>query len=279
MSKYTTQVRFICETEAGLFESTGASNVDQVLNGSWNKIFTTKAPIFEESHRAELCKKILKHYYLREIGCETTGIWKLWMNTRFDEIMPYYNQLYKSETLEFEPFEDVNRKTTHEKNNQGTSNDTADSTFDSTVKDTETNTTDQTINTTQNTDQNTTDNLNRWDKFADTPQGGLEGVESGEYLTDARNITEDRSGNTTTDVTGKQTGNTEYTGEQNETRNDVGHNENDRQYRDQEDFDELVKGKQGSASYSQMLEEYRKTFLNIDMMIIREFEDLFLQLW
>ena len=42
---------------------------------------------------------------------------------------------------------------------------------------------------------------------------------------------------------------------------------------------EHVKGKQGAGSYSSMLIEYRKTFLNIDMDIIEDLSDLFMLLW
>ena len=112
MSKYTTEVRFICESKSGLSESKGFGSVDEVLNSSWDKIFTSKVSFFDEEYRGVLCKKILKHYYLREIGCETVGIWLLWMNTKLEEIMPYYNKLYESELIKFNPMYDVdwNRK-------------------------------------------------------------------------------------------------------------------------------------------------------------------------
>ena len=113
MSKYTTEVRFICESKSGLENSKGCDDVDEILNNSWNKIFTTKTEIFDENYRAVICKKILKHYYLREICSETVGIWKLWLNTRLEEILPYYNQLYKSALLEFNPLYDVNVTRTH----------------------------------------------------------------------------------------------------------------------------------------------------------------------
>lgn len=46
-----------------------------------------------------------------------------------------------------------------------------------------------------------------------------------------------------------------------------------------EDYLETVQGKNGGASYSKLLMEYRETFLNIDMMVIDNLEDLFMQLW
>ena len=46
-----------------------------------------------------------------------------------------------------------------------------------------------------------------------------------------------------------------------------------------EDYIESISGKQGSASYSKLLTEFRNTFLNIDMMVIEELSDLFMYLW
>ena len=49
MSKYTTEVRFICESKSGLTESKGCDKVDEVLENSWNKIFTTNCAFFDET--------------------------------------------------------------------------------------------------------------------------------------------------------------------------------------------------------------------------------------
>ena len=127
MSKYTTEVRFICESKAGLSESTGCDNVDDIISKSWDKIFTSKAVFFDEKYRSVLCQKILKHYYLREIGSETVGIWKLWLNTRLEEIMPLYNQLYKSALIEFNPLYDVDLKRTHNRKIDSSKQDTGTS--------------------------------------------------------------------------------------------------------------------------------------------------------
>ena len=61
MSKYTTEIRFICETEAGLTESTGFNNVEEVLELACPKVFNFEFPIFDENYRAVLEKKILMH--------------------------------------------------------------------------------------------------------------------------------------------------------------------------------------------------------------------------
>ena len=169
MSKYTTEVRFICESKAGLLESAGVGEVDRILEQSWNKIFTSQCEFFDEGYRSVLCKKILKHYYLREIGSETVGIWLLWLNTRLEEIMPYYNQLYKSELLKFEPFNDVDVTRTHEEVGNRVQNTTSDRN-----KRNDSNGSFITVQTGNGSSSNT-------NKFSDTPQGGLSGIESDKY--------------------------------------------------------------------------------------------------
>ena len=113
MSKYTTEVRYICEHYAGLDESATWVDVDDILNRSYDKIFDVEdIPIFDTTYRAGLFKKILLHYYTREIGYETVGLWKMKLNQKMREIMPYYNQLYESTLLTYDPLKNV--QNTHE---------------------------------------------------------------------------------------------------------------------------------------------------------------------
>ena len=114
MSKYTTEVRFICESYAGLSDSVGLTNVNTVLQNSVDKVFDFDFPIFDENYRRPLEIKILKHFYTREICAETVGLWKLWLNDKLNVIMPYYNQLYSSTLLEFNPLYDVNLTRKHQ---------------------------------------------------------------------------------------------------------------------------------------------------------------------
>ena len=60
-------------------------------------------PIFDEGHRAILNNKIIRHYYFREICCDSPERFNFYLETKMAEIMPYYNQLYKSELLEYNP--------------------------------------------------------------------------------------------------------------------------------------------------------------------------------
>ena len=287
MSKYTTEVRFICESKSGLENSKGCDNVDEVLNNSWDKIFTTKAEIFDENYRAVICKKILKHYYLREICSETVGIWKLWLNTRLEEILPYYNQLYKSALLEFNPLYDVNITRTHNRTIDENKTENGTTTETSTDKNTGSGTRDNTTSgsNTNSSTGNVTDSGSGSSKdlYSDTPQGALTGVENETYLTNARKITNTDSGTSESSNTGSaeysDTGKVKYTDTNEKTNVKNGSNSNTGTLNNTEEYLETVSGKQGNGSYSNMIKEYRDTFLNIDRMVIAEFDDLFFGLW
>lgn len=303
MSKYTTEVRFICETYAGLTESADYTDVDDILNSAYPTIFDVEnIPIFDTNYRAGLFKKILLHYYTREIGYETVGLWKLKLNQRMKEIMPYYNQLYESTLLEYNPLENVDNTHTHEgayednKREHSTTNDNGtivdDGTQDVMLRHKE-NTNDGT-----KTSTNTLDNTHEgdsWTTFSDTPQGALNGVQSENYLTNATHVTDTPSyvdNHTTTNQTEDST--LEY---------NKGNKDND-DYKDTTDTDNIRTtdmiqtynkdidnatgedsytnkeyGKIGTETYQEMVMKYRETFLNIDMMIIKELSDLFMKVW
>jgi hypothetical protein len=60
-------------------------------------------PIFHESYRKILNGKIIDEYYNQEIGTESIDNFILILRKKMDQIMPYYNQLYVSQELEFDP--------------------------------------------------------------------------------------------------------------------------------------------------------------------------------
>lgn len=61
-------------------------------------------PIYEESYRETLNKKIIDHYYNCEIGMETVDLFRLAMRRKMNEIMPLYNNLYRAKVDELDPF-------------------------------------------------------------------------------------------------------------------------------------------------------------------------------
>ena len=287
MSKYTTEVRFICEHDAGLESSVGFSQVDTVLDRCWNQIFTTNTTFFDESYRSVLCKKILKRYYTREIGCETVGLWKLWMNERLESIMPYYNQLYKSELIEFNPMYDVDLATEHDKENS----EARHSAENETGKHEQWNLYNESYEDNYGSNRTTNDinktergvNEGSTDLYSDTPQGSISGLDNMNYLTNARKIDKDTtddtsySGTTDTNVDDKTDGIREWSGSENYTHSKD--NIADASVNSSEDYFQHVLGKSGGTSYSKLLSEFRETFLNIDNMVIEEFANLFMGLW
>jgi len=279
MSKYTTELRFICETSAGLTDSEGYTSTRDIIEKSRAKIFDFDYPIFDENYRSVLETKIIKHYYTREIAAETVGLWKLWLDERMNNIMPYYNQLYKSELLEFNPLYDTdittdsNRKINHEEN----STDKNVRTDNLNNKNTRTdNLSTQNSHEDHDTDSGTNDNLTA---YSDTPQNGLKGVTELNYLTNATKV--NGSDNKKHDNNGSY--NTKNTGTQVDDATQTGTVSNDgsgtKKYDNTDEYLEHVKGKRGTDSYAKILQEYRKTFLNIDQMIINSLSDLFMGVW
>ena len=259
MSKYTTQVRFICENYAGYDESVGQSSVQKVIDDSWKKVFDFQFPIFDENYRSVLCKKIIKHYYTREIALETVGLWKLKLDTMMNEIMPYYNKLYESELLKFDPFRDADYTKEHEGSDSGSGTDLGETSSRNNGTHT------GTIGDVGSIDLDETS----WDVYSDTPQGALTNVDNNTYLTNARKVTHEAD----TDTTNTRTFN--------EATSDIGSgtSELNREYNNTDEYIDHVYGKFPGKTYMSMLKEFRETFLNIDMEIIDRLSDLFFKLW
>ena len=327
MAKYTTEVRNICESKAGLEESKGFNDIDTILANSWDKIFTTQCTFFDENYRAVLCKKILKHYYTREIGLETAGLWMLFMNRKLEEIMPYYNQMYESELLEFNPLYtmDLHKSRSIMGTENGTESGTENGTKNNTVNRTENDTLGGTTRTVNSSDATSTGSgtnnkttevdgrserdreldkgVTTKDAYSDTPQGSLVNVEDNSYLTNYRKVT-DQSEEvesddvvTSEDTSERQTDSYTETGATNSTET-ITHGKTDAKtgveqaalatnkttqkatnLSTTENYIESVYGNNGSYNFSRLLQDFRDTFLNIDMMVIEEFKGLFMGLW
>lgn len=271
MSVYTTQVRFICEAEAGLKKSVGYDDVNTVIQNAIPKIFSFDWPIFDESYRNVLETKILKHYYTKEIGLETYGLWKLKLDTKLNEIMPYYNQLYKSALLDFNPLYDIDITRNHTGKKTGTEALKGNVGVNGQViVDNHGN-----VNTTDNTTVANTTTSENIDKFSATPQGAIDNLRNEKYLTNARMVNDTNTSNGTT--TGKTDTSTDSTTDT--TTNTTTTTNNSTTINNTEDYLETVKGKQGTQSYASLIMEFRETFLNIDMMVIDDLSELFMNIW
>ena len=299
MSKYTTEVRYICETYAGYDESQGFNKVDEIIKVAAPKVFDFDFPIFDENYRLPLETKILRHYYTREISEETVGLWKLRLSDKMNMLMPYFNKLYESELFKFNPFYDVDYNREHEGEDHGESNsntkvsDGFDNRTDNTHQTrTGNDTSNQKRTGTDTTTNNKTDNVNRWDLYSDTPQGGVQGILAAQdiaenaYLTNARHIIEDGSTEdtvNTTDYGSNVEDKTVYNSDVANTgtvKREYGSNtKGDTKIDNTDKYIDHVYGKMGTKTYAAMLKEFRETFLNIDEMLINELANLFFNLW
>lgn len=162
MAEYTTELRTLCEYYAGQSEHVGASDVLSVIDTARPSIFALPYPIHLESHRAELERTILLHYWTREIGLETPGAFVLALGARMREIMPRYNELYRAAAAAAS----VDVVT-------GAANYTITRERDETIEHESTNATENETTT------------NETSKYSDTPGGALTGLEDDRYLSSA----------------------------------------------------------------------------------------------
>ena len=234
MSRYTTEIRYICVSLSGVEYSVGYKNVSEVIEKSRDKIFPS-FDLFDENYRSVLETKILKHFYTREIGFETFGLWQLKLDAKLSVIMPYYNKIYKAVMLDIPVIEnvDVTRKHEGKKNDDSTSIGSANSNTDTTSED------------------------KSKVKYSDTPQGALTDLENDAYMSSATISDSTQKSNSKTEQSNTSTANAKTT----------------------EEYVERITGKQGSQNYISMINEYVEKLKNVDMMIINELEDLFMQVW
>ena len=356
MSKYTTEVRFICEEAAGLRESVGYEDVNEVVTKAYPKIFDSSLNFYNEETKTRLLPKILIHYYQKEIGFETVGLWKLKLNQRLREILPYYNQLYASEDIEYNPLQNVDNTHTHKgeyensKENTNIRTDNLTETRDLTTVDDGSASYDRNEDTILRHDKTTTRGddvrykdadtvaqgndvnthevdaaLDHWTMFSDTPQGGINGVQlaggvsqsgtlsDNAYLTTATHVTESPAATHDTiqhgTITNSFGNETQEHGDIVETFNKGGDksdhvdadgwektdninthkgtvkntggvtNEFNQGDNGSDKYEKHEHGKIGVITYQEMVMKWREAFLNIDMMIINELDDLFMKVW
>lgn len=287
MSYYTTDVRTICEASLGLTEHVGFDGVDELLTRSAPLIFSFDYPMYDEAYRLTLQKKILRHYFTREIGEETVGLWKLRLCEKLNLIMPYYNQLYRTTLFEFNPLYDVDLTTEHsgsgtskkaEMSNEKNKNNVTEGGSNTRTQNKEISGMENERNKVHSS--GTDSNVNR---FSDTPQGAITDLAANRYLTTA---TLDDGSNTQDSETKRSSVNNgaEKTNETlafgktengNSDRARIGH-EN---ITNTEDYTNHVMGTNGNRTYVSKIMEFRKSLLNIDAMIIEELGELFFGLW
>lgn len=208
----------------------------------------TNYPIFDENYRETLNHNILYHYYENEIGFETASLFRLYLNQKLNEIMPYYNELYKVQKNIIDNNLLLNNVNITE-NLQATN----------TKQDTN-NTTTTSSSQSNSTNNGTSNNKNL---FQDTPQGNIAqtDIDSQTYAT---NITLDRN---TTNNTINDTSSSNGTA--NNTLNSSGTN----------NYIKTIIGNNGGKFNIDLLNDIKNNLMNIDLMIINDLNELFMQIF
>lgn len=262
------------------------SEIENVLN---------EYPIFDEEYRTILNEKIINHYRFREIGFYSPDKFNYKLYVKLNEILPFYNVIYKKLLKEnFDIFNDYNYVETYD----GTNGEISE-----TKSNDETNSTSKNIGsgsdesnsraTSEDTSSGSNSNTQEFQKGkretknleSDTPQGNtsIASIISGGYLSKFNQTEEVSSLDTTTNEgTNKNTntGNSETNtsssfnsnsnteskstgiGKVNSTRDGV------------TNYIRKVTGYQGRDNI-ELFNKYLKSLLNIDLLIIKELEELF----
>lgn len=162
MSKYTTELRFLISTYLNKESPVTVSEIREDCKNAASFVLGVY-PIFNEEYRDTLGEKILYHFYTREIGFETAFLFLQKINEKMNLIMPYYNKLYESELLKFNPLEDANETVEHEEHYTNVDRSDRKDSSSTTV-------------------QSGTNNIQ---KYSDTPQGSIANLQQDRYLTNA----------------------------------------------------------------------------------------------
>ena len=302
MSVYTMELRVAMEALTGATEKEEYSGVDDLISNARPLIFDFDYPIFDTSYKPVLESKILKYYYFHEICDVPLARWKLMLDNKMNEIMPYYNQLYSSEKLTITPLINESRERSYTKDTSSTSEgqSTMQSSDTSTghteTDETSSGTDDMTENTqgsgtrTGETTSNREESRNGQALTSDTPQGTITDVDDNGYLSGVQRTSEsiaDEQTVTTSENTGDtsqatRTGTTSgTTHSETDTTITTGRSGTDSSTAKINTLDDYLEKTTGitGVSQSQLLTEYRNTFLNIDQMVLRELRSLFFLLY
>lgn len=99
MATFTIPLKKVIEITGGTVEIAD----DGIRRMTGGDIGLNSYEIYDENYRPRLNGLIIDHYWNREIGLETIGMFQLAMRRRMNEIMPVINKMYESLAVEFHP--------------------------------------------------------------------------------------------------------------------------------------------------------------------------------
>lgn len=266
MASYTMELRTIVEQPTQFKE--GLTTKDKIEEGR-KKLFDFDYPFFDESYKKVFETKFIRHFYMREIGSETEELFKFRLENWLNLHMPYYNKLFESELIDFDPMKNTEVENTHAK--------TADKTQTDTRNTTQSQTGTGNNSTTDSRDSNgesASDGFSRHLE-SDTPDSRLAITSNdGEGVIEYASGINEATNNDTTTSNATETGQSDTNSQFNQdgTQDESYTSE----VNDIEDFLFNRVGKIGVQSYSKMLSEFRETFIRIEKQIFQEMNELFM---
>lgn len=217
-ASYTMRLKKVIELVGGKVEK-----VDGLPVMTGGDIGLNNYPIFNSAYREHLNGRIIGHYYNREIGMETSDMFIWAVEQKMMEVMPYYNKLYSTEQISYDPLSTVDIRT---------------------LLSGETDTTSESDTTATNETGSKSRSIQ-----SDTPQTMLK--PDADYATSGA------------DSLGESTVESVSTGTATE--------------KSETDSETHTTGYQGVPA--ELIMRYRDSLLNIDLSVIAELEECFMQVW
>lgn len=293
-------------------------------NLGWNErieigrkhLFDFDYPFYDEDYRKEFETNIIKEFYIREIGFETEGLFKMRLETWLNINMGYYNELFESENIKYDPLTNAQMLTSHgqltekSKVDQRTESEQKESDgrtqneYESKGKADSDSSTDGQRNTgtTENTEgeSNTIDDAFSRQVSSDNPDSRLQlQTKDGKGVIEyASQIDETKSDNesdvksssatdTDTDETTHTDSEAQETTRLDSENDEVTHSESDRDRVD--DFNSKLNemehylqrryGKVGDVSFSKLIQDYRRALLRVEIRVHKELQQLFMMVY
>ena len=254
MATYTMQLREYIES----FSQYESLSIRDKIEKGRTKLFDFDYPLFDSDYKKVFETRFIRRFYMREIGFETEGLFKFQLENWLIINMPYFNKLFESELIVFNPLDNTHGETKHTKtlDKDQTQNSTTTGTNESNVN--------QTNNGTlsENNFERHLKSDNPDSRLSLTPNEDGSGV-----IQYAKEIDENKENNS---KTSESTGTTTTNDTTNVTSNGTAN------INELEDFIATKTGKIGVQSYSKMLNEYRESFLRIENKIFNEMQELFM---
>lgn len=276
---------------------------------------------FPEDYKPIFEKKFLMRYAYRNISFDSFQMFKHQLEAKLNELMPYYNQLYKSVQVDFNPFINNTTKTNnfktlteksknYETNNNKTLGESTKSASDSHVingaQNENENTTENNVTTSNNSIKTINDSQNKFlNRFTDTPQtqnqaqasggvGDWDGVINDGYLTTAsKDDSRDTELSSSRDLGYSNAGSERGRGlsnvrsesgdrlnQEKSADNFISYNDSERvsSLKNSDKSESTTEGLNGVLT-SEAVIKWRESFINVDKMLLDEFETFFMDVF